>query len=68
MTFDNTKLARRPVKRKGVGFLGRGRRPAILVSNVPGWEDRTFTRAFRQSTRDKRTVRRMRAAGKEVSA
>lgn len=49
-------------------FLGAGRRPGILISNAPGWQTRMFARIDRQSARSRRTVRRMRAQGEEVSA
>jgi hypothetical protein len=54
-------------RRRGL-FLGAGRRPAILVSHAPGWQDRLFARLDRQTARSRRTVRRMRANGEEVSA
>jgi hypothetical protein len=49
-------------------FLGAGGRPAILVSNAPGWQSRLFARLDKQTARSRRTVRRMRANGEEVSA
>lgn len=49
-------------------FLGAGAMPSILISNAPGWQERLFARINRQDARSRRTIRRMRASGEEVSA